>query len=476
MEKNITLSTDLYQINMMYAYYKKGMADTRAVFDVFYRKNPCGSGYAVFAGLEQALAYITSIEFTDRDIDYLRTVHPYDEGFLDKLRSFKFTGSIYAMDEGEIIFPGEPLMRVEAPIFEAQMIETALLTMINHQTLIATKAARIVEAAKGDSVLEFGLRRAQGTEAGYYGARAAFIGGVAATSNVLAGRDFDIPVQGTHAHSFVQVFDNELDAFQAYAEAFPDNTVLLVDTYDSLSVGIPHAIKMANELKKWGKRLLGIRLDSGDLAYLSKKARAMLDEAGLEDVAIVASSDLDEHLIKDLKNQGACISIWGVGTNLITSSDCPALGGVYKLAAVQQNGEWEPRLKISENPSKITNPGFKKVVRFFDDKSGQPLADLIALEGEHIPEDEITLFDPLFPHKRKTIRDYRMKSLLSEVVANGRKTADSPSLKVLQQRMQERLKVFPQEIRRLTNPHGYHVDLSQKLWDLKQELINKDRE
>ncbi|CEH29564.1 nicotinate phosphoribosyltransferase [Aneurinibacillus migulanus] len=474
--KNLTMSTDLYQINMMYAYYKKGMDRQRTIFDVFFRKPPCGSGYAIFAGLDQVLNYIESIHFTEEDIAYLRSVYPYEEKFLEILRNFRFTGNIAAMKEGTVVFPGEPLIRVEAQVSEAQLIETAMLTMINHQTLIATKAARIVGAAKGDTVLEFGLRRAQGAEAGYYGARAAYIGGVHATSNVMAGRDFGIPVKGTHAHSFVQLFDNELDAFTAYSEAFPDETVLLVDTYDTLGIGIPHAIQLGLAMKEQGKRLLGIRLDSGDLAYLSKLARRMLDEAGLTDVAIVASSDLDERLIQDLKNQEAQITIWGVGTNLITSYDCPALGGVYKLAAVKKDGEWLPRLKISENPTKITNPGYKQVVRFYDRTSDKPLADLIALAEEDIPGDKITLFDPLFPHKRKTIRNYRVESLLQPVIEQGHRCYDTPSLESIRAYAQEQLTCFSPEIKRLINPHQYHVDLSQKLWDLKQSLIHQERE
>lgn len=474
--KNLTMSTDLYQINMMYAYYKKGMDRQRTIFDVFFRKPPCGSGYAIFAGLDQVLDYIESIHFTEEDIAYLRSVYPYEEEFLEILRNFRFTGNIAAMKEGTVVFPGEPLIRVEAQVSEAQLIETAMLTMINHQTLIATKAARIVGAAKGDTVLEFGLRRAQGAEAGYYGARAAYIGGVHATSNVMAGRDFGIPVKGTHAHSFVQLFDNELDAFTAYSEAFPDETVLLVDTYDTLGIGIPHAIQLGLAMKEQGKRLLGIRLDSGDLAYLSKLARRMLDEAGLTDVAIVASSDLDERLIQDLKNQEAQITIWGVGTNLITSYDCPALGGVYKLAAVEKDGEWLPRLKISENPTKITNPGYKQVVRFYDRTSDKPLADLIALAEEDIPGDKITLFDPLFPHKRKTIRNYRVESLLQPVIEQGHRCYDTPSLESIRAYAQEQLTCFSPEIKRLINPHQYHVDLSQRLWDLKQSLIHQERE
>ncbi|MED0674852.1 nicotinate phosphoribosyltransferase [Aneurinibacillus thermoaerophilus] len=472
---NLTMSTDLYQINMMYAYYKKNLDGRRAVFDVFFRKPPGGNGYAIFAGLEQVLDYIENIRFTEEDIAYLRSVYSYEDTFLEKLRNFRFTGNIAAMKEGTVVFPGEPLLRVEAPIGEAQLIETTMLTIINHQTLIATKAARIVEAAKGDTVLEFGLRRAQGAEAGYYGARAAYIGGVHATSNIIAGRDFGIPVRGTHAHSFVQLFEHELDAFTAYSEAFPDETVLLVDTYDTLEMGIPHAIKIGLAMREKGKKLLGIRLDSGDLAYLSKEARRMLDEAGLTDVAIVASSDLDERLIQDLKSQEAKINIWGVGTNLITSYDCPALGGVYKLAAVEKNGEWEPRLKISENPTKITNPGYKKVIRFYDRATDKPLADLIALAKEEIPQDEITIFHPLFPHKRKTLRNYRTESLLYPVIERGRRLYDPPALEEIRAYVRKQLARFSPEIRRLVNPHEYHVDLSQRLWDLKQTLIHQER-
>ncbi|WP_047151362.1 nicotinate phosphoribosyltransferase [Aneurinibacillus tyrosinisolvens] len=473
--KNLTMSTDLYQINMLYAYYKQGMADRRVVFDMYFRKSPCSGGYAIFAGLEQVVEYVASLHFTEEDLAYLRSVYPYEEEFLMRLKNLTFTGSIASMKEGTVVFPGEPLIRVEAPIIEAQLIETAILTIINHQTLIATKAARIVGEAKGDTVLEFGLRRAQGADAGYYGARAAYIGGVHATSNIMAGRDFGIPVKGTHAHSFVQMFEHEAEAFMTYADAFPDETVLLVDTYDTLRVGIPHAIKVGLALKEKGKRLLGVRLDSGDLAYLSKEARVMLDEAGLEDVPIVASGDLDERLIQDLKNQGAKINVWGVGTNLITSYDCPALGGVYKLAASEEDGEWVPRLKVSENPAKITNPGYKKVLRFYDGKSGQALADLIALEGEEIPLDQITLFDPLFPHKRKTIRNYRIENLLHPVILKGVRQGRPPALEEIRTYSQQQLSRVSPEIRRLTNPHGYHVDLSEELWKLKQELIHKNR-
>ncbi|BAU27140.1 nicotinate phosphoribosyltransferase [Aneurinibacillus soli] len=472
---NQTMSTDLYQINMMYAYYKRGMANTRVVFDMFFRKPPCGNGYALFAGLEQALHFIENIKFTEEDLDYFRSLYPYEEAFLERLANMTFTGNVAAVREGTVVFADEPLVRVEAPVMEAQLIETALLAMINHQTLIATKAARIVRAAGDDPVLEFGLRRAQGTEAAYYGARAAYIGGIAATSNVMAGRDFGIPVKGTHAHSFVQLFEDEKEAFITYNAAFPDETTLLVDTYDVLGVGVPHAIEVGLELKKQGKKLVGIRIDSGDLAYLSKEARKQLDAAGLTDVAIVASSDLDEMLIRDLKTQGARVDVWAVGTNLIVSNGCPALGGVYKLAAVQENGEWTPRLKISENPAKITTPGYKRLVRFYDEQSGQALGDLVTFAEEEIPGDTITLFDPLFPHKRKTIRGYRMEELLVPVIENGRRIGNPVSLEDSRAHACEQLSHFSDEVKRLINPHGYHVDLSQKLWDSKQELLHRSR-
>ena len=472
---NLTMSTDLYQINMMYAYYKREMVDTRVVFDMFFRKPPCGNGYALFAGLEQAIAYIENLRFTEADLQYLRSLYSYEEAFLERLAHLTFTGHVAAVREGTVVFPNEPLVRVEAPVLEAQLIETALLAIINHQTLIATKTARIIRAAGDDPVLELGLRRAQGTDAGYYGARAAYIGGITATSNVMAGRDFGIPVKGTHAHSFVQLFEDEKEAFIAYSEAFPDETILLVDTYDVLGVGVPHAIEVGQELKRRGKKLVGIRIDSGDLAYLSKEARKQLDAAGLHDVAIVASSDLDETLIRDLKTQGARIDMWGVGTNLIVSKGCPALGGVYKLVAVQENGEWQPRLKISENPEKITTPGYKRVIRFYDERSGQALGDLVAFAEEEIPQDEITLFDPLFPHKRKTIRGYRIEELLIPVIENGRRVSGPVSLEESRAHAREQLSHFSAEVKRLTNPHGYHVDLSQKLWDSKRELLHRSR-
>ena len=337
--KNLTMLTDLYQLTMMYGYTKAKKADQIVAFDLFFRKNSGESAYAIAAGLEQVIEYIENIKFTEEDLDYLRSLKIFDEEFLDRLKNFKFTGDIDAVPEGTVVFPYEPLIRVKAPIFEAQLIETAMLNIVNHQTLIATKASRIVHAAQGGAVLEFGLRRAQGPDAGIYGARASIIGGCTATSNVMAGRMFDIPVSGTHGHSWVMSFDSELEAFRAYARAFPENCLLLVDTYDTLRSGVPNAITVFKELREKGYEPLGIRLDSGDLAYLSKKARKMLDEAGFPNAKIVASSDLDEETIWHMKAQGAAIDVWGVGTALITSKDCPALGGVYKLVAEEKDGK-----------------------------------------------------------------------------------------------------------------------------------------
>ena len=380
--------TDLYQLTMMYGYTKAKKADQVVAFDLFFRKNSGESAYAIAAGLEQVIEYIENIKFTEEDLDYLRSLKIFDEEFLDRLKNFKFTGDIDAVPEGTVVFPYEPLIRVKAPIFEAQLIETAMLNIVNHQTLIATKASRIVHAAQGGAVLEFGLRRAQGPDAGIYGARASIIGGCTATSNVMAGRMFDIPVSGTHGHSWVMSFDSELEAFRAYARAFPENCLLLVDTYDTLRSGVPNAITVFKELREKGYEPLGIRLDSGDLAYLSKKARKMLDEAGFPNAKIVASSDLDEETILHIRSQGAAIDVWGVGTALITSKDCPALGGVYKLVAEEKDGKMIPKIKISENPAKITNPGFKKVVRLYDKDTDKAIADLIMLDDETINEEE----------------------------------------------------------------------------------------
>ncbi|GAA0359087.1 nicotinate phosphoribosyltransferase [Bacillus horti] len=478
MSRNLTLLTDYYQLNMMYSYYMNNKMDQEVVFDLFFRKTPCKSGYAIAAGLEQAIEYIQELSFTDEDIEYLKQSSQYNQGFLDQLRSFSFTGEIYAVPEGSVVFPQEPLVRVKAKVFEAQLIETALLNIINHQTLIATKASRIVEAAEQDTVMEFGLRRAQGPDAGLYGSRAAFIGGVHATSNVLAGREFQIPIRGTHSHSFVQSYPTETEAFEAFARTFLTNCILLVDTYDTLASGVPNAIRVFRKMKEeLGEAFVnyGIRLDSGDLAYLSKAARTLLDEAGFPEAIIVASSDLDEYLIRDLKGQGAKINSWGVGTNLITSRDCPALGGVYKLVAEEEQGVLKPKIKVSENPEKITTPDFKKVVRFYDRKQHKALVDLIMLEHEEIPTEEFVAFDPVNTWKKKKIKNYSTKELLLPIFIEGKLVYESPSLKEIQEYAKQEKHTFSAEILRLTNPHTYHVDLSPALWELKNTLLAEAR-
>ncbi len=404
MKKNLAMMTDLYELTMMQGYFREQRNDT-VVFDMFYRKNPSGSGYAIVAGLEQLIDYIQQLQFTYDDIAYLRKLGIFDTDFLEYLRGFHFSGDLYAIPEGSVVFPGEPLVKVVAPIMEAQLIETALLNIINHQSLIATKASRVVWAAEGDGIMEFGLRRAQGPDAGVYGARAALIGGCVATSNVLAGQMFSVPVRGTHAHSWIMSFPDELTAFRIYAHCYPSSCILLVDTYDTLHSGIPHAIQVFQEMKDEGIPLndYGIRLDSGDLAYLSQKARAMLDEAGFPDAIISASCDLDEYLIESLKDQGAKITSWGVGTNLITSKDCPSFGGVYKLAAIwdPSHQEFMPKIKRSENAEKVTNPGNKVIHRIYRKDTGKIIGDLISLEEETFCEEEdLMIFDPVYTWKK----------------------------------------------------------------------------
>ncbi len=402
--RNLTLLTDYYQINMMYAHFKNDLLNKEVVFDVFFRKNPCDSGYSIFAGLEQVVDYIQNIRFTKEDVEYLASVYQYDPDFLQYLLDFRFTGDLWAMPEGTIVFPNEPLIKVRSNVLEAHLVETTILNITNHQTLIATKASRVVYAAEGDPVLEFGLRRAQGPDAGIYGARAAYIGGVDATSNVLAGKMFSIPIKGTHAHAYVQSYPTELEAFLAFSHAFPNNASLLVDTYDTLNSGVPNAIQTFQIMKEeLGDQFVnyGIRLDSGDLAYLSKKARKMLDEAGFPEAKIVASNDLEEDIIRDLKLQGAQIDVWGVGTNLITSRECPSLGGVYKLVAEKEGDHLVPKIKISENPEKITTPGCKKVARFYDRYTKRVILDLIMLEEEPIPQHSFIAFDPINIWKKR---------------------------------------------------------------------------
>lgn len=472
-ERNLTMMTDLYQLTMMYGYMKHGMGENEAVFDMFFREAGGPNCYAMVAGMEQLIDYIDNLKFAEEDLNYLRSLDQFDESFIDYLKNFKFTGEIYAMPEGTIAFPYEPLVRVKAPIMQAQFIETALLNIINHQTLIATKASRVVQAAQGDGVLEFGLRRAQGPDAGIYGARAAIIGGCVGTSNVLTGLMYGIPAKGTHAHSWVMSFPDELSAFRAYAETFPENALLLVDTYDTLRSGIPNAITVFKELKAKGYKPTGIRLDSGDLAYLSKKARQMLDEAGFPEAKIFASNDLDEKSIWDLKAQGARIDLWGVGTRLITSNDNPALGGVYKLAAEEVDGKWIPRIKISENQAKITTPGYKQVHRLYS-ADGMAVADLITLDEEVIDSGKpLTIFDPNQPWKQMTLENFISRELLVPLYVDGKCVYKSPSLMEIQAYAKKELATFWDEYRRLMVPHRYKVDLSEPLYTLKQDMLRR---
>ena len=474
--RNLTMMTDLYELTMMNGYLRYGKDKNRACFDLFYRRRGDVTAYAVAAGLEQVIEYVQNLRFTQEDIEYLRSLAIFDDAFLSYLSDFHFTGEILAVPEGTIVLPDEPILRVIAPIMEAQLLETALLNIINHQTLIATKAARVVQSARGDKVLEFGLRRAQGPDAGIYGARASIIGGCQATSNVLTGQLFGVPVGGTHAHSWVMSFEDELTAFRAYADVFPDNCLLLVDTYDTLGSGVPNAITVFKELRARGKEPVGIRLDSGDLAFLSRQARVMLDDAGFPNAKIFASGDLDEEVIWDLKAQGAAIDVWGVGTRMITSMDNPALGGVYKLSAEEVDGKFVPRIKISENPAKITNPGVKQLYRFYDRRSGKALADLLALDEEDFSSGEpLEIFDPENTWKRMTLCDYRMRQLLVPVFENGELVYDSPALSEIAAYAKQEMETFWDEYKRLNRPHRYKVDLSQKLYDLKLQLLANRR-
>ncbi|OFW75190.1 MAG: nicotinate phosphoribosyltransferase [Alicyclobacillus sp. RIFOXYA1_FULL_53_8] len=476
MEQNLTSFTDLYQLTMMYGFFQAGKKNDEAAFDLFFRKNPFHNGYTVVAGLEKVVDYIRSLRFSEEDIEFLRKTGLFEDPlFIAELRAFRFTGHLYAMPEGSLAFPNEPVIRVEARLFEAQLVETALLTMVGFQSLVATKANRIVRAAEGRPVLEFGSRRAQETEAALLGARAAIIGGCVATSNVLAGERYNLKVAGTHAHSWVMSFPSELDAFRAYAKVYPDNLILLVDTYDTIRSGLPNAIKIFQEVFAWHGRPLsyGIRIDSGDLAYLSKLAREKLDEAGYTDAKIVVSNDLDEYLIRELQIQGARIDSYGVGTRLITAFDQPAIGCVYKLAAERSNGDWSPRLKRSENPEKITNPGVKKILRFFDKGTNKAVVDLIMLVDEDLPKQPFEVFDPVHTWKRKTVDHASYQELLIPIFHHGELVYELPSLDEIVKNLQENLAAFSDEHVRLTNPHTYHVDLSQKLWDTKMRLLSE---
>ena len=476
--QNLTLLTDLYELTMMQGYFETQENET-VIFDVFFRDNPNKSGYSIMAGLEQVIEYIKNLNFSYEDVDYLRSLGIFSNDFLHYLSGFHFSGSIYAIQEGSVIFPKEPIVKVIAPIMEAQLVETAILNIINHQCLIATKASRVVYAAHGNCVMEFGLRRAQGPDAGLYGARAAMIGGCVGTSNVLAGKMFDVPVLGTHAHSWIMSFKDEYTAFKEYARLYPDSCTLLVDTYDTLKSGVPNAIRVFQEMRDAGikPKSYGIRLDSGDLAYLSKKARKMLDAAGFEDAVIAASNDLDEFLINDLKIQGAAITSWGVGTNLITSKDCPSFGGVYKLAAIQNEaGEFVPKIKISENTEKITNPGNKTIYRIYDKETGKIRADLICFVDEiYDSSEDLLLFDPNATWKKTLLPGgtYTMKEILQPIFINGECKYQSPSVKEIAEFCRLEKDTLWDETKRLFNPHKVYVDLSRKLYDTKTKLLNR---
>lgn len=477
--RNLTLLTDLYELTMMQGYFENEDVNQTVIFDMFYRNNPEGNGYAICAGLEQLIDYVKNLHFTEDEIDYLKSLGIFKPAFLAYLKDFRFTGDIYAIPEGTVIFPREPLVKVIAPIMQAQLIETALLNIINHQSLIATKTARIVRAAQGDGVMEFGCRRAQGPDAAIYGARAAIIAGCVGTSNVLCGQMFHVPVSGTHAHSWIMSFPDELSAFRAYAKLYPDSCILLIDTYDTLDSGLPHAIQVFKELREQGihPKRYGIRMDSGDLAYLSKKVKAALDAEGFTDAIISASNDLDEGLIGSLKAQGATINSWGVGTNLITSKDCPAFGGVYKLAAIWNEPEqrFEPKIKISENAEKITNPGDKKIYRIYD-LEGMIIADLIALADEEFSsKDPLLLFDPIETWKKTLLpgSSYTMRELLVPVFRKGDCVYESPSVKEIQNICRRELNTLWEESKRFEYPHQTYVDLTRKLWNLKNNLLER---
>lgn len=477
-DKNLTLHTDKYQINMMYAHWKNGTHHKKRAFEAYFRKLPFGNGFAVFAGLERIVRYIQSLRFTEPFLAYLAEQEEgYDREFLDELRQFSFTGTIHSVPEGTIVFPNEPLIQVEARIFEAQLIETAMLNFMNFQTLIATKAARIRKVAPDDVLLEFGSRRAQEADAAIWGARAAYIAGFDATSNLMAGMQFGIPTKGTHSHAWVQDQPSEEKAFQLFADALPDQVSLLVDTYDTLKSGVPNAIKVAQRMKQHGKNLQSIRIDSGDLTYLSIMAREMLDQAGLHEVKICASNDLDEDTIQNLKNQDAKIDIWGVGTQLITAADTPSLGGVYKLVAKQEDGEWVPTIKISGNPEKVTTPGLKKVYRIINRQTGKSEGDYIALPHEDIHNQEkLNMFDPIHTWIQKWVVDFTAIELLEPIFENGKLVYTLPSLTEIRSFHKEQLTLFWEEYLRKLNPERYPVDLSQELWELKNRLIAEKNE
>ncbi|WP_282926757.1 nicotinate phosphoribosyltransferase [Helcococcus kunzii] len=474
-ERNLSLLMDYYELTMANAFFKNGQQDTIAHFDLYFRKAPDDAVFAIATGLDTAIEYIENLHFSDEEIEFLRKKNIFCEEFLEYLRNFKFECDVRAIREGSVVFPNEPLITVRGPFIQALLLETMLLLIINHQTMIATKANRIVRYSQGRTIMEFGSRRAHGPDAANLGARAAYISGVVGSANTLTDYAYGIPALGTMAHSWVQSFDSEYEAFKVYAETYPDNTVLLIDTYDTLRHGLPNAIKCFDEvLKPLGKRPKGVRLDSGDLAYLSKKARIMLDEAGYKDCPIVASSSLDEFKIKDIIDQGGKINSFGVGEKLITAESNPVFGGVYKLVAIERDGEVIPRIKISENIEKITTPGIKQVYRIYDQETNKAKADLITLSHETINEEEpLTIFHPLYTWKRKTINNFYTKPLLVPIYEKGKLVYDRPSLNEIKEYCKEEIESLWEEYKRLDQPQLYKVDLSQELWDLKHNLLNQ---
>ena len=472
-ERNLTMLVDFYELTMANGYFNKGVENRIAYFDLYFRRVPDGGGYCIMAGVEQLIQYLSNLKFTSSDIDYLRSKNIFSEEFLEYLEDFKFCCDVWAIPEGNPVFPNEPLVIVRGPVVQAQFVETMILLTINHQTLIATKANRICRAAEGKTVMEFGSRRAQGYDGAIYGARASIIGGCDSTACTIADKYFNVPAVGTMAHSWVQLFDTEFEAFKAWAETYPDNCSLLIDTYNVLKSGLPNAIKVFDEvLKPLGKRPTGIRIDSGDITYLTKKCRKILDEAGYSDCKIIISNSLDEHIIRDVINQGACIDSFGVGERLITAKSEPVFGGVYKLVAVEKEDVIIPKIKISENNEKITNPGFKKIYRLFDRDTNIAIADVLALSDEVIDDSkEYEIFDPIHTWKRKKVTNFYVKDLLVKIFDKGTLVYTSPSvLEIKEFAKVETNKLWP-EILRFENPHTYYVDLSTKLWSLKQKLL-----
>lgn len=471
-KRNLSMVMDFYEMTMANGYYLNADCSTKVAFDVFYRKNPDNGGYSIFAGLEQIIEYIQNLHFEKEDIDYLKTLNMFSDDFLEYLENFKFTGDMYAFPEGTIMYPNEPIITVVAPLIDAQLIETAILLEVNHQSLIATKASRIVRSANGRTVSDFGARRAHNMDSAVYGARASYIGGVKSTATVLAGQMFNIPIGGTMAHSWVMFFKNEYTAFKKYAEIYPNNCTLLVDTYDVLNSGVPNAIKVFQEMKDAGiKGKLGIRLDSGDLAYLSKEARKMLDEAGFKEAKIVVSNSLDEYTIRSLINQGAEIDAFGVGERLITSKSEPVFGAVYKIVAVDEKGEFVPRIKISENAEKITNPGLKKVYRVFN-KEGVGIADIIGLYDEKVTSSDVFV-DPKRPWVKETFNNCKIKELQVPIFKNGELVYKLPTLQEIADYTKDQLKKVWEEELRFENPHVHYMDMTKNLYNKKMEMLNQ---